>query len=154
MATLLLLTALAAANTQVWEPIRTHALRDAKSRASEVGVSLKKTLSPHRYLLLCPGTHSFYLLRPRHWKKKTLFTSLLQKKQLKFCQGQFQHPAEIGQDGENADFPGSPMVKDSALQIQGAQFRSLIKELDPTCCNSKILHAAMKAQCSQTNTFL
>ena len=33
------------------------------------------------------------------------------------------------------DFPGGPVAKDSTLPVQGAQVRSLVQELDPTCQN-------------------
>ena len=32
------------------------------------------------------------------------------------------------------DFPGGPGAK-TALSVQGARVQSLIRELDPTCCN-------------------
>ena len=33
-----------------------------------------------------------------------------------------------------ADFLGGPVVK-TVLPVQGAQVRSLVRELDPACCN-------------------
>ena len=37
--------------------------------------------------------------------------------------------------------PGGPVVKTSlreALPMQGAQAESLVRDLDPTCCNEKL----------------
>ena len=33
------------------------------------------------------------------------------------------------------DFPGGPVAKTPPLPMQGAWVRSLLRELDPTCCN-------------------
>jgi len=33
------------------------------------------------------------------------------------------------------DFPGDPVAKDSTFPMQAAWVQSLVKELDPTCCN-------------------
>ena len=35
------------------------------------------------------------------------------------------------------DFPGVPVAKTPGSQIQGAWVQSLVRELDPTCYNSK-----------------
>ena len=37
--------------------------------------------------------------------------------------------------------------EDYELPIPGAQVQSLVGELDPTCCNGKILHAATERSC-------
>ena len=33
------------------------------------------------------------------------------------------------------DFPGGPVAKTPRSQMQGAQVQSLVRELDPSCCN-------------------
>ena len=47
------------------------------------------------------------------------------------------------------DFPGGPGAKTPLSQVQGAQVRSLVRELDPTCTTKKILHATTNTLHSQ-----
>jgi len=47
------------------------------------------------------------------------------------------------------DFPGGPGAKTPLSQVQGAQVRSLGRELDPTCTTKKILHATPNTLHSQ-----
>ena len=35
----------------------------------------------------------------------------------------------------NRDFPGGPAAKTLHSQCRGPGFKSLVRELDPTCCN-------------------
>ena len=47
-----------------------------------------------------------------------------------------------GREGAWEDFPGSPVAK-VAFPMQGVWVQSLVRELDPTCSNLKILYATM-----------
>ena len=38
-------------------------------------------------------------------------------------------------NGQDRDFPGGTVAKTRHLSMQGAWVRSLVRELDPTCCN-------------------
>ena len=48
---------------------------------------------------------------------------------------QMGQPCDAYQKRYCGDFPGSPVAKPPLLPMQGAQVRSLVRELDPTCCN-------------------
>ena len=53
------------------------------------------------------------------------------------------------------DFPGGPVAKNSTLPKQGAQVRSLVRELDPTCIQQVgSPHTVAKTWHSQINTYL
>ena len=45
------------------------------------------------------------------------------------------------------DLPGGPVAKTSNSQIQGVQVPSLVRDLDPTCCNRGAVCSSLDPVC-------